>query len=423
MRLTRFLCKQKWRLHKKNLWHYRGTYKPQELPPSVTRLGVNPVDVHEYLYQKPEKWQPTADDPRFQHFREEIPDTEQPDYHEEILYQLSNSIKLSEGIKQAGLLTKTQTFDGLPDQIQALIGKTTIKNQDLLVQRAIYQSQVWDPTNERLPKHFDVENLKHKFRRFYGIPNGRSATILMNNLIRLARSLGGQYPSMVSERQYIFKPTVETVYRYKGLQVRVSGEYECLMLGKRPLQPFGNKDLIDNSVHQKLYDMYPILPTIDLVPYNRYTIREHTALKNTATVPARYPLTMFRTMNLFWKPEYKQAYNLLLCFAVAAQEARRIYGPDVKTLPKPITIKNINMDWTTLNFLCFQLNTLDTDSDDGVKNFAWCDTDNKMFVKNYPKPWREEKKWQSIHYEDYSPEVFEKFLAVFLHGALEVQNT
>lgn len=50
------------------------------------------------------------------------------------------------------------------------------------------------------------------------------------------------------------------------------------------------------------------------------------ALKNTATVPARYPLTMFRTMNLFWKPEYKQAYNLLLCFAVAAQEARRIYG-------------------------------------------------------------------------------------------------
>ena len=100
-----------------------------------------------------------------------------------------------------------------------------------------------------------------------------------------------------------------------------------------------------------------------------------------------------------------------------------VFQPDVKVLPEPITIQNINMDWTTLNFLCFQLNTLDTNSDDGVKNLAWCDNDNKLFVKNYPKPWREDKTWHQIHYEDYSPEVFEKFLAVFLNGASEVQNT
>ena len=99
------------------------------------------------------------------------------------------------------------------------------------------------------------------------------------------------------------------------------------------------------------------------------------------------------------------------------------FQPDVKVLPEPITIQNINMDWTTLNFLCFQLNTLDTNTDDGVKNLAWCDNDNKLFSKIYPKPWKEEEKWQKMRYEDYCPEVFEKFLAVFLNGASEVRSS
>ena len=52
-----------------------------------------------------------------------------------------------------------------------------------------------------------------------------------------------------------------------------------------------------------------------------------TALKDTGTGDrARYPLTMFRAMNDLWKPEFHQAFNLMLCFAQAAQEARRLYG-------------------------------------------------------------------------------------------------
>ena len=99
-----------------------------------------------------------------------------------------------------------------------------------------------------------------------------------------------------------------------------------------------------------------------------------------------------------------------------------LFQPDVKVLPEPITIQNINMDWTTLNFLCFQLNTLDTNNDNGVKNLAWCDNNNKLFSKIYPKPWKEEEIWKKMRYEDYSKEVFKKFLAVFLNGASEVQS-
>lgn len=411
-------------MHKINIWKHRGIYKPQPLSDSVKALGLDPVDIHEFLYPpKEEKWKPPPDDPRFQHWAEEVPDTEQPDYHEETLYQLSNTVRLSEGIQQACLLTKTQTFDGLPTQIQELVGKASIRNQDLLVQKAIMQSQVWDPMKESLPKHKDLENLKYPFKKEFGITKARSSNILLNNLIRLAQGLVGQYPSLLTDRKLIFNPTFETVYRYKEFQIRVSGEYECLMLGKRPLQPFGDEELVDQSVHHKIPDMFPILPTIDLLPFNRYNIREHGVLKDTVREgAASSPITLFRTVNVSWKPEFKQAYNMMMCFAIAAQEARRIYGPDVKTLPKPITVQNINMDWTTLNFLCFQLNTLNLQSDDGIKNFAWCDHDNRMFVKNYPKPWRPEEMYKHYRYTDYTPEVFEKFLAMFLTGTSKVQK-
>ena len=38
----------------------------------------------------------------------------------------------------------------------------------------------------------------------------------MNYLIALAQSLSAQYPSMATERQLVYKPTVETVYYHKG---------------------------------------------------------------------------------------------------------------------------------------------------------------------------------------------------------------
>ena len=76
-----------------------------------------------------------------------------------------------------------------------------------------------------------------------------------------------------------------------------------------------------------------------------------------------------------------------------------------------------------MNFLCFQLNTLDTQSDSGVKNLAWFDIGNQLFVKHFPKPWKEEAMYQRFRYEDYSPEVYQKFLAVYLNGVPELMKT
>ena len=56
------------------------------------------MDIHEYLYPPEEKWTPPPEDDRFDKFREPVPETELPDYHEETLYQLSQMMRFSEGM-------------------------------------------------------------------------------------------------------------------------------------------------------------------------------------------------------------------------------------------------------------------------------------------------------------------------------------
>lgn len=424
MRLTRFLLKQRWTHHRRLIWKNKGVYRPEKLPPVAQSLGITPVDVHKFLYppNEEEKWQPPPGDLRFEHFTEKVPETEKKDYHEETLYHLSTINKFSEGINQACMLTKTQSFEGFPTEIQDLIGKVSIKDQELCLQRAIMQSQVWDSARTLLPRHIDRENLQWKFARTFGITHKRSASILLSNMIRMCQGLVGQYPSML-DRQFVLKPGYETVYKYKDFNLRIASELECLAVGRKPFKPFGDAELVKESVDYTLPDMYPVLPTIDLNQTNNYTIREQGVLKDKipTNIPSQ-PLLMFAISTQFWKPEYKQAYNIMQCFGFAAQEARRLYGPTVKELPQPITLINVNMDWTTLNFLCFQLNTVDVSTDEGVKNFVWYDSGNKMFVKHHPQPWKEEEMYKKFRYTDFNPEPFEKFLAVFLHGLPELQE-
>lgn len=78
---------------------------------------------------------------------------------------------------------------------------------------------------------------------------------------------------------------------------------------------------------------------------------------------------------------------------------------------------NINGSYNNLNFLVFQLNTLDLDSSDGVKNIVWADTQNKFFERIMCQPWKHpERKITPTQYENFAGNAFEKFLAVYMYN-------
>ena len=70
-------------------------------------------------------------------------------------------------------------------------------------------------------------------------------------------------------------------------------------------------------------------------------------------------------------------------------------------------------DGESFNFVCFQLNTLNYDGPDGVKNLVWFDNSNEMYKKILPK----RAMLRNTKYEDYDPEVFKKMLALYVNGA------
>lgn len=58
---------------------------------------------------------------------------------------------------------------------------------------------------------------------------------------------------------------------------------------------------------------------------------------------------------------------------------------------------------------------MDFDNENGVKNFAWFDSE-KLFSKNFCQPWlTEDKMYKPPTYTDYNPDVFKKFLALYLY--------
>lgn len=77
------------------------------------------------------------------------------------------------------------------------------------------------------------------------------------------------------------------------------------------------------------------------------------------------------------------------------------------------------MDHEMFSFVFFQLNTLSFDSDNGIKNFAWIDGENYLFRKILSQPWMP-KAIRFERLEDFDPNVFDKFMAMYLNGVPEV---
>ncbi|KAK6173314.1 hypothetical protein SNE40_016789 [Patella caerulea] len=416
MKFTSTLLKHNKRLMLKNVWKHKGSFpdRPPMIPQAVLDSGLEIVDPN--VEEPPEPWvPPVPDDPQFKS-RPSI--TELPNYNEEPAYVYTRGSRIMEGSKQACILTKSISFNGFPDTIKPLIGRFQAQDQDKLIQRYIMQSQKWDPSKEPLPKRIDTANVGYKFTREYGIPKKRSIGILMRNLIRLCQSTGDQFPSILSDLRLIPDAYLGSHYYYQGKLVIFEANAKYLLMSNQPMKAFEGEDKIDESVNQKLLNMYPLSPLINIPKRNCYRIQNIAGFQKEFS--HSHPHTIFLINNNFWRDDSNQAMGLFNCFGYAVTQARKLYGNE-QNLSKPICVQCVNMNQTTINFTFFQLNTTDFSSQHGVKNFVWFDSGNHLFQKQLPQPWRGEE-YKKTYYHSYNPLAFEKLLAAVLGNAPEVQE-
>jgi len=71
-------------------------------------------------------------------------------------------------------------------------------------------------------------------------------------------------------------------------------------------------------------------------------------------------------------------------------------------------------DGDIFRFICFQLNTLNFDTNDGVKNLVWFDDDERpLFNRVVPK----RAMLRNTRYLDYDADVFRQLVAFYVNGA------
>ena len=86
---------------------------------------------------------------------------------------------------------------------------------------------------------------------------------------------------------------------------------------------------------------------------------------------------------------------------------------DTKVLPEPISTQCIMTDGDRFHFSCFQLNTLNFETSDGVKNLVWFDEEERpLFNRVVPK----RAMLRNTRYLDYDADVFRQIVAFYVNG-------
>ena len=96
---------------------------------------------------------------------------------------------------------------------------------------------------------------------------------------------------------------------------------------------------------------------------------------------------------------------------------------DSGRLKNPLVVKGVSMSNDRLTYVTYQLNTLKLDDNEGVKNIAYYDTDNKLYL-NRPKinslPYASHKNIQrlALHHLEYNSDAFKKLLSLIAYGSV-----
>ncbi|XP_023216327.1 39S ribosomal protein L37, mitochondrial-like [Centruroides sculpturatus] len=372
MRLSSVLWKQHLGWMFKQKWKLKSKIKITDygVPEDLKALNVKIYDVLEVARPK----------------KKEIPKIEPPDpyklnpylikgpgnpnWHDQYVFWFDRNSILIEGDKQGKVLTKTIGYEGFPSSLKNNVDDLSDLEIEDIVRHCVLESTLWDGVQEKLPKRVDPERPTWNFRREFGISHNRKILNLLTRLLHLCERISVRKNNNIFRMQ-IIDPKVKlrlNIYDDPVIFEAVNNPLESpdiLLCSDKPLPLLFNKEEVQMTINEEFPDLYPLKPVISLEKVNIFTDENIYPLDKD-----QHPHTLFITHDSLeeWSTSQKFARALGLTFAYAASHAQLLYGENVKELPTPIVIQSVWVDNGCLGFLSFQLNTLDLNSKDGIKN-------------------------------------------------------
>ncbi|CAB0030064.1 unnamed protein product [Trichogramma brassicae] len=411
MKLSQVLWKQHIGRQIRNNWYSQGKVTPFETNAEkiLTQRGIPVIDAEIYLDNRPKN--------RFIVNKNDflVPkplprDSSHPDYKEVPCLQYGDNTLLLEGIVQAQHLTKTVLFnDALPDSVEKSTEDVSDHTNEL-VQRLIKTSVMFDAHQELLPKIKDPLRPAWNFPRQMGITDLRKALNLNKKMLQLCDHLSG--PEMVKNRSVVENGLLCYPFEREFELFEFTLTMDLMLLSKETLKP--NME-VNEEVCKKIIvpDMHPLHPSIGFDENHFY---DHKYLypvisgnhqKHLHTIFVYHdPTKVKNKTELTVRENQTKARSLVKAFTAAACSACEQFGKDVKELPKPVTVQSVYSNGKDYYFSVYQLNTLNLDGLEGLKNYYWMSSKMSLyetgaFVDGVPT------------LEGYNPEVFKKILTFY----------
>lgn len=333
---------------------------------------------------------------------------ENPNWHDQPIYMFDRNSRLIEGFTQGKSLIKTVEYEGFPPILDNITNNLPDIELEDSLQHCILESALWDGVQEKLPKRFNPEKPAWKYDREYGISHNRKIFNLLTRLLYLCERIAARKYSVTSRMQLLGPKTkLKLIINEKPVLFESINEVltspDILLCSNKPLPLLFNKDKIQETVNEEIPSLHPVNPLISLEKLNIFTEEKIYPLNKD-----KHLHTLFISHNTLedWSSSQKFARALGLSFAFVASHAQLLYGENVKELPVPQVIQSIWLDANSLGCLFFQLNTLDLNEKDGIKNQVLIDGPYKLYDECNIK----------TGLVGYNSEFFQKMLAMYLNG-------
>jgi len=202
--------------------------------------------------------------------------------------------------------------------------------------------------------------------------------------------------------------------------IRLYSPLNYIVTQPEPPPPAAGPEEVAATEEERVADVSPLYPWSRFRPDNVYRLEnnfpilaggDHHGGGGHSAPHAVLGTYSYSTRDPKWADETYRAKGLTFAAMLAMGQARLLYGDDVfgRVLPRPITVGMNVLDGQKM-FLClFQLNTLDLDGDEGVKNILWHEDPTPLYEvcdNVLARPTM----------EGYNGDLYEKLAALYLRG-------
>lgn len=357
-------------------------------------------------------------------YQPKIPPHLHEDFHEEGLYQMKADTITCDGIDQLLNLTKCVIMpELLPPAVQQQVSTQEdcdVTNEQVI--KIIQHAHLFDVD----PRNSDKERA-HKIRiqdnhRIYSKPD-RYCYLVSNELIRLCNMKSLEAQSLVFYDRLLLEKVLSTASFVREntmkegefchpdvasrWRVSLESQPDLQLMSKSPLGVFDGDVSATEDV--PLPNIYPLLPVTDFPQTHQYQFSSATGLSSKFSKPHMHTIVIHNLTELGFAEFQANMYQQL--YAILHAKAVEMYGAEPQDLPQPITGQCIGHDSRQFNFMFLQLNTTNLNSEQGVKNMLWSNTEPlEMYKECSHRTWRNPQ-----YIEEYNPEVFKIFSSCWLN--------